>query len=156
MTLKIRDNQCISEYIVKFNSLQTRLDWGDSTLQHWFYLGLPARLKDKICRDNGKPSTLQAMSLKAQHIDACYWEYKNEITHEQAMEHASKPKSKQSNNSSKQQTQQGNATSSNKEDKKSSNSGKQQASNSRASTSTLKQPDLSGKLGKDGKIMAKE
>ena len=151
MTLKMRDNQRISEFIVKFNSLQTRLDWGDSALRHRFYLGLPARLKDEICRGDGKPSTLQAMRLKAQRIDARYWERKNEITREQAAERTSKPEGKQSSNSGKQQTQQGNATSSNKEDKKPSNSGKQQAS-----TSATQQPDLSGKLGKDGKITAKE
>jgi hypothetical protein len=33
-TLKMLTGQCISKYIICFNSLATCCDWGDSTLQH--------------------------------------------------------------------------------------------------------------------------
>ena len=63
--LWMKDSQCISEYLVHFNSLAVRCPWGESALRYRFYEGLPARLKDEICRGDGKPNTLSELRKKA-------------------------------------------------------------------------------------------
>jgi hypothetical protein len=75
VSLKMTSSQHITEYIVHFNSLAPHCDWGDATLHHQFYEGLPNRLKDKVSRgDDSKPRTLNLMQIKAQNVDARYWE----------------------------------------------------------------------------------
>ena len=81
--LRMRDNQRISEYLVRFNSIAVRLPWGESTLRYRFYDGLPARIKDEIMKGDGKPRTLAGLRKKAQNIDARYWERQQEKTREQ-------------------------------------------------------------------------
>ena len=68
--LRMKDSQCISEYLVHFNSLAVHCLWGESALRYRFYEGLPARLKDEICRGDGKLNTLSELRKKAQNIDA--------------------------------------------------------------------------------------
>jgi hypothetical protein len=68
--------QCISEYLIHFNSLASRCDWGDSALWHWFYKGLPSHLKDEVSQGDSKPKTLLLMWRKAQNANARYWERK--------------------------------------------------------------------------------
>ena len=80
--LRMRDSARITSYIVEFNSLAGTLQWGDAALRHRFYEGLPARLKDEICRGDGKPTTLQGMRTKAQQCDARYWERRTEMARE--------------------------------------------------------------------------
>jgi hypothetical protein len=60
-TLKMLTGQYISEYLIRFNSLASHCDWGDSTLRHQFYEGLPSHLKDEVSRGDGKPKTLLLM-----------------------------------------------------------------------------------------------
>ena len=81
--LRMRDNQRISEYLVKFNSLAVRSSWGESALRFRFYDGLPTRLKDEISKGDGKPRTLTGLRSKAQNIDARYWERQQERSREQ-------------------------------------------------------------------------
>jgi hypothetical protein len=81
--LKMKDNQRITEYMVQFNNLVARCDWGDSALRYQFYSGLPSRLKDEVSSgETGKPKTLAHMRLKAQNADARYWERRLEIARE--------------------------------------------------------------------------
>ena len=47
----------LSEYLVRFNTLASRVAWGDAALRFQFYDGLPDRLKDRIAV-LGKPNTL--------------------------------------------------------------------------------------------------
>ena len=68
--LWMKDSQCISEYHVRFNSLAVRCLWGESALWYRFYKGLPARLKDKICKGDRKLNMLSKLQKKAQNIDA--------------------------------------------------------------------------------------
>ena len=68
--LWMKDSQHISEYLVHFNSLAVRCPWGESALWYRFYEGLLARLKDEICKGDGKPKTLSKLQKKAQNIDA--------------------------------------------------------------------------------------
>ena len=58
------------KYLVCFNSLAVHWPWGESALRYRFYKGLPAHLKDKICKGDGKPNTLSELWKKAQNIDA--------------------------------------------------------------------------------------
>ena len=39
--LRMRDNQRITKYLVEFNRLAARVQWGNAALQHQFYNGLP-------------------------------------------------------------------------------------------------------------------
>jgi hypothetical protein len=79
----VTSSQCITEYIVPFNSLAPCCDWGDAALHHQFYEGLLNPLKDKVSQgDNSKPRTLNLMRIKAQNADARYWEQQTEKAHE--------------------------------------------------------------------------
>ena len=72
--LRMKDSQCISKYLVHFNSLAVFCPWGKAALRYRFYEGLPARLKDKICKGDGKPNMLSELRKKAQNINTWYWE----------------------------------------------------------------------------------
>ena len=67
--LWMKDSQRISEYLVCFNSLAVRCPWGESALRYRFYEGLPACLKDEICRGDRKLNTLSELWKKAQNTD---------------------------------------------------------------------------------------
>jgi len=75
VNLQMKDSQCISEYLVRFNSLAVRCSWGESALRHRFYDGLLSHLKDDVIHGEGKPKYLLGMCQKAQNSDACYWEH---------------------------------------------------------------------------------
>jgi hypothetical protein len=90
--LKMKENQRIIEYIVQFNSLAARCDWGDSALRYHFYSGLPSRLKDEVSQgETGKPKILADMRLKAQNADARYWERRLEKNRELTSELVDEP-----------------------------------------------------------------
>ena len=73
-SLWMKDTQRIIRYIVEFNRLVSQLKgYGDTTLHHKFYTGLPDRIKDEICRI-GKPRQLEDLRSLAQSIDTRYWE----------------------------------------------------------------------------------
>src|ERR1700721_3281810 len=80
--LRIKDNQRISDYLVKFTSLAVRCPWGEAALRYRFYEGLPPRIKDELSKGEGKPRSLQDMKLKCQNIDARYWERVQECARE--------------------------------------------------------------------------
>ena len=61
VNLHMKSNQCISEYLVWFNSLSSQCQWGEPTLRHHFYNGLPSRLKDNITKGDRKPWTLSEL-----------------------------------------------------------------------------------------------
>ena len=63
--LRMKDSQRISEYLICFNSLAVHCPWGESTLQYRFYKGLPAHLKDEICKGDGKPNMLSELQKNA-------------------------------------------------------------------------------------------
>jgi hypothetical protein len=139
--LDMKENQRINKYVVEFNRLATQLSgWGDSALRRQYYNGLPSRIKDEVCRV-GKPSSLPELKLLSQTIDARYWERKAESAREtkttsSASSAAPKPKPAASTSPTANTT-----TSARKPTKP--------APSSNA-------PDLTGKLGKDGKLTAEE
>ena len=81
--LRMRDNQRISDYLVRFSGLSVRCPWGEPALRYRFYKGLPLRIKDELSKDEGKPRKLEVMRRAAQNIDARYWEHVQERTRDQ-------------------------------------------------------------------------
>ena len=78
--LRMKDSYRVMQYIVDFNHLASQVqDYGDGTLCHLFYSGLPDCLKDEIARV-GKPLTLNGLRALCQEINARYWECKDEIS----------------------------------------------------------------------------
>ena len=71
--LHMHDNHRITKYLVEFNRLAARVQWGNTALQCQFYNGLPSQTKDEISRF-GKPDNLQELQTLSQTIDARYWE----------------------------------------------------------------------------------
>ena len=73
-SLRMRDNQRITKYLVEFNRLAARVQWGNTTLRCQFYNRLPPQIKDEISRF-GKPDNHQELQTLSQTIDARYWEH---------------------------------------------------------------------------------
>jgi hypothetical protein len=80
--LCMRDNQHVSDYLVRFSGLALRCSWGELALRYRFYEGLPPQIKDELSKSE-KPQTLQVLKQKVQNIDARYWEQTQERSHEQ-------------------------------------------------------------------------
>jgi hypothetical protein len=153
-----KEGDRITKYNVAFSRLAAQLQWGDAALRHQYYKGLPVRIKDKIA-PVGKPASLIALQKLTQSIDARYWERRSKISHK----HSSMKPSNSSKPSSDQQNKSSSASSSSQKptDKKSDNTKSHPANsshpnNNRNTTPTSRNPELQGKLGKDGKLTAEE
>jgi len=148
--LRMKDSYRVTQYIVDFNRLASQVqDYGDGALRRLFYSGLPDRLKDEIARV-GKPLTLHGLRALCQEIDARYWERKDEIsrtTKSQPTPSPTKPSNSggNSSNSGQEKSKTGNPANS---------SGSSKATSNQSSSSS--RPDLTNKLGKDGKLTADE
>ncbi|KAG6325899.1 hypothetical protein ID866_13191 [Astraeus odoratus] len=128
----MKENQHINKYMVKFNRLASQI-------------------KDKICHV-GKPCNLDNLCYLAQEIDMHYWECKEEVQHTNKSSStsnflANKPGSSTPNSSKSKPTTSSNASSS---------LGNANSSSSNKSKSSNGDPDLTGKLGKDGKLTLEE
>lgn len=149
--LHMREGQRINKYVVEFQRLASQVrGWGDGALRRQFYNGLPARIKDEISR-MGKPSTLSEYKTLAQTIDARYWERKGEVTRETKSTSSNPPKQSASDRTNANSSGSGN-NKSGTHHASTNKSGKQSTS----STSAPKAPDLTSKLGKDGKLTSEE
>ena len=93
--LKMRDNQKVAKYIISFQQLSSKVNWGDAALHHQFYNGLPSHIKDEIARV-GKPDNLNRLCTLVQSIDARYWGCHSEISHENATSSSKADKSDKS------------------------------------------------------------
>ena len=144
----MKQTQHIAKYLVDFTQLSTITGWDSRALRHQFYKGLPAWIKVEIARIS-KPDTPSQLRLMAQSIDGCYWEREEETRRERN----SQPSEKKPDKSSNQQS----SSNSSKKDSKN-NAKKNQSSNqgSSLSNSKKKNPNLSDKLGKDGKLTQAE
>jgi len=151
--LRMKDAHHVTRYIVDFNRLTSQVqDYGDGALRRLFYSGLPDRLKDEIARV-GKPLTLHGLRALCQEIDARYWERKDEI--------ARTTKSQSTPSPAKSSDSGGNSSKSGKEKSKAGNTSSPAAAGSSKTTNNLSssgsnRPDLTNKLGKDGKLTADE
>ncbi|KAG6329167.1 hypothetical protein ID866_9923 [Astraeus odoratus] len=153
--LLMKDGSCINKYIVKFDHLATQVcGYGEGALHHMFYNGLPDCIKDEIACI-GKPPCLVNLCTMAQGINAHYWECKSEIAH-QAKSNPQPSSSKQSSSggSSSKQPNTSSSTSSLSSTGKGKNP--QCPSSSTPKSSDPSTPDLSGIIGKDGKLTTME
>jgi len=147
--LRMKDAHHVTRYIVDFNRLASQVqDYGDGMLRRLFYPRLPDRLKDEIARV-GKPLTLHGLRALCQEINTCYWECKDEISHMMKTQSTSSP-TKPSNSG-------GNSSNSGQEKSKAGNSSSSASGSSKTTSnqsSSGSRPDLTNKLGKDGKLTA--
>jgi hypothetical protein len=67
----------IATYVIEFDQLVLLTQWGDSTLWHQFYEGLPRWIKDDIVH-HAYINSLAGVKSVAQLIDARYWKCKGE------------------------------------------------------------------------------
>ena len=142
--LCMKETHCIIHYLVEFNRLGSQLrGYGEAALHHKFYTGLPNRIKDEICR-TGKPRNLEDLRALAQDIDTRYWERKDKIAR-QTKSNPVTSSNTTGNTSNRKATSSGNLS---------------QPSASSSSSSGLepagKTPDISDKLGRDGKLTSEE
>ena len=143
----------VTWYIVDFNCLALQVqDHGDGVLRCLFYSGLPDCLKDEIARV-GKPLTLNGLQALCQEIDARYWERKDEISRTTKTQSTSSP--------TKSSNSRGNSSNSGQEKSKTRNpssfansSGSSKVTSNQSTSGS--RPDLTNKLGKDGKLTADE
>jgi hypothetical protein len=105
----MKDNQKIAKYIVSFQQLAPRVQWGQAALRQQFYIGLPSQIKDEIARIR-KPDTLIKIHNLSQGINARYWERHSKISRENASTSKAEKSSEKANKSN------------NKSDRKSDNS----------------------------------
>ncbi|KAG6327773.1 hypothetical protein ID866_11316 [Astraeus odoratus] len=154
--LSMKDSSHINKYIIEFNYLATQVcGYREGALHHMFYNGLPDYIKDRITHI-GKPPHLIDLCTMAHGIDACYWEHKSEIAHQAKTNPQSSSLSKQSSSggSPSKQSNPSSSTSSSSSTGKGKNPQHPSSSTPKSSDSSV--PDLSGVLGKDGKLMAME
>jgi len=149
--LRMKDSYRVTQYIVDFNRLASQVqDYGDGTLRRLFYSGLPDRLKDEIARVS-KPLTLNGLRTLCQEIDVRYWERKDEIsrtTKSQPTSSTTKPSNSGGNTPKSGQAKTGNPPSTGN------TSGSSKVTSNQSSSGS--KPDLTNKLGKDGKLTADE
>jgi len=145
----MKDSQCISKYLVRFNSLAVHCSWGESALRHRFYNGLPSCLKDDVSCGEGKPKDLLSMRRKAQNSDAHYWKCVQECS----WEGNTKPKTTLSKTPN--QSSSNSRNHSNQQQKGQSNAKSSRPAVLEKTLSSAK-PTLTGKLDSHGKLTVKE
>src|SRR5258708_17148514 len=67
----------LAEYLVHFNTLASRVAWGEAALHFQFYDSLPDGLKDHLGL-LGKPNSLWELVRTTQCFDNLYWERQEE------------------------------------------------------------------------------
>jgi Ty3 transposon capsid-like protein len=153
--LEMKDGHHISRYLVDFNRHAARLDWNEAALRDQFFRGLPTRLRTEIIR-MGKPRTFGAMCRLAQNVDNAHWAMKEETSRD------SKPTPKKDNKPSSNSTSHSssdNSPSASHNNKGNNNYTKKPSASSAPSSSapsSKPRPDISDKLGKDGKLNSAE
>jgi hypothetical protein len=171
--LDMKENHHVNRYIVDFTKYASRLDWNEPALRDKFYRGLPLRLRTEILR-SGKPTTLTAMRAKAQECDQAYWLAKDEASKESKPAPKPKDTSKPNNSASYSNSNNSSNRPNNHSDSRpqrsnftpnSQNSGSGSSSSrpNHSSNNSFKpnnqsrpSPDLSSKLGRDGKLNSDE
>ncbi|KAF8628807.1 hypothetical protein AX17_005914 [Amanita inopinata Kibby_2008] len=123
-----------------------------SPLQDHFYCGLPLHLRTKVLK-GGKPLTLAAMCCKAQECNQIHWMMWDEI----ACKPKSAPKPAPKDSDAKPFTSSSTNASKPPNTPRPSRPGNPTPPSASSSSSTPKpKPDLSNKLGKDGKLNSDE
>ncbi|EEB88862.1 hypothetical protein MPER_13117 [Moniliophthora perniciosa FA553] len=122
--LRMRDNDHIRTYDLKFQDIVVELDWGENAYTFQYYRGLPDRIKDEMSRV-GRPENLSSLRTLARTLDDRYWTRQEE-------------KSRQNPTPNSNQSQQGSKGG------KSTNSGQNSGSTSSSTNSKPSQSTSSG------------
>lgn len=75
---KLKQERKCSNYVVKFNKLATKLNWGNKPLKKLFYNGLAIKVKKKVNEFQKKEITLQDFQAKAIKHDNLLFELRQE------------------------------------------------------------------------------
>jgi Retrotransposon gag protein/Zinc knuckle len=131
-TLVMAEGSRSAIYFVEFNRLASRIQWDDHALLRQAYKGLARRIKNEMVHHD-RPVTLLGLRKLVQAIDYRYWERKAEITREanptSKVDHKVDPKVARN---------------------------PEAAPKGKAPENPKSGPDLTGKLGKDGKLTPQE
>jgi len=149
--LRMHDSHQATKYFIKFQQLASRVQWGEAALRRQAYNGLAKRIKDDMVHHD-KPNTLAGLRKLVQAIDARYWERRNEVSRETRASGSSGNKSEPKSDSNKSDNKSGKGFSK----QKNTNSGSTQGKGSTSEQKKAPTPDLSSKLGKDGKLTPQE
>ena len=150
--LSMKEGQKINKYIIEFNHLTRQVcGYGDGTLRHIFYSGLPDCIKDEISCIR-KPCTLDGFCTLAQIIDARYWERKSKISCQ--TKSSSTPSTSNAKSSASSSDSKGKSKKKDNKGKSSDNRNKSPSSSSSNSKSTTS--DAPSHLRKDGKLTEEE
>ena len=131
-TLVMAEGSRSAIYFIEFNRLASCIQWDDHALFQQAYKGLACRIKNEMVHHD-RPVTLLDLCKLVQAINYCYWERKAEITHEANPTSKVDPKGDPKIARNPEATRKGKVP----ENPKSG-------------------PDLTGKLGKDGKLTSQE
>src|SRR5467141_1237421 len=146
----MHDSHQATKYFIKFQQLASRVQWGEAPLRRQAYNGLAKRIKDDMVHHD-KLNTLAGLRKLVQAIDTRYWERKGELSCETCASGSSGSKSDNKYDSAKSDNKSGKSKSKQKDN----NSGSTQSKGS-SSDPKKSPPDLSSKLGKDGKLTPQE
>ena len=131
-TLVMAEGSRSTIYFVEFNCLASRIQWDDHALLQQAYKGLACRIKNEMVHHD-RPVTLLDLHKLVQAINYCYWERKAEIMCEDNPTNKVDPKG----------------------DPKSTRNPKA-VPKGKAPENLKSGLDLTGKLGKDGKLTPQE
>ncbi|KAL0570662.1 hypothetical protein V5O48_011297 [Marasmius crinis-equi] len=161
--LCMRNTDRINKYEVKFNKLAVKVGYGENTLHHAFYRGLPQRIKDLFLGTGRKPKTCAALCARARKLDRSYWQHEAEKSCKarawtsagNSSNNSKSSQSKSSTSSTSQSNPQSSSSSSNQN--RSNNSKNQNQSNNRSSGFSSGSPNLLANiLGPNGKLKPSE
>ena len=127
-TIVMAEGSRSATYFMEFNCLASRIQWGNHALLQQAYKGLACRIKNEIVHPN-RPITLLDLHKLIQAIDHRYWERKAEVMCEANPTSRVDPKSNPKATKNLEATPKGKALENPKPG-----------------------PDLTRKLGKDGKL----
>src|SRR5882724_3867842 len=151
--LRMHESHQATNCFIKFQQLAARVQWGEAALCSQAYNGLAKCIKDDMVHHE-KPNTLSSLQKLIQAIDTQYWERCGEVSHETHASGTSRNKTEQKSDSSKSDNKSGKGLSHSKQ--KNNNSGSTQGKGSTSEQKKPTTPDLSSKLGKDGKLTPQE
>ena len=148
----MKEHHRAARYFIEFARASTRTQWNDAALKHIAYRGLAKRIKDDLLHFPQYKSLAELRNF-ALEIDSRYWERKEYDTI------ATPSKTPNTNRSLPQTNQQPNNNGSNNQKNQGKNNKLSNNGNTNTNTNSTpqgKNPDLSSKLGKDGKLLPEE
>jgi hypothetical protein len=159
--LVMKDSHKATKFFIDFYRISAMLDHNESSLYRKAYTAMPKRIKDEMVHFD-KPRNLDELRDLIQKIDQRYWERRGEITREARAAPVTEAKSDKSaraapNNDRRQGQNSGNSNSTPNTNAQSSGKGKEKEKpKGNPSQGQPKKPDLTEKLGKDGKLTQQE